>query len=74
MKTQPTLAKLTDRLHRIPMKHLHRMHTAKRKQEKHLETGCNKELHKNSSTSKIPVQETGWGLTDSRCPSKPRKS
>jgi hypothetical protein len=67
------LTKLKYRLHRIAVKHLHRIHTAKRKQEKHLEGtatgGC-----QTSNTSKRPVQKTGWDNTDSRRPDKRRKS
>jgi hypothetical protein len=77
------LNKLKYRLHRIAVKHLHWIHTTKRKKEREKEGRAqwnpgndrtSRRSTRNNCSCKRSRQQAGWGYADKVCPSKRHKS
>jgi hypothetical protein len=69
------LNKLKYRLHRIAVKHLHWIHTTKRRKERQLEGSAAQQNSGNyKAHNKRSRQQAGWSHADKVCSSKRRKS
>jgi hypothetical protein len=67
------LNKLKYRLHRIAVKHLHWIHTTKRKKEREKEGNAQWNPGSSLTRNKRSRQQAGWGHADKACPSKRRR-
>jgi ribonuclease HI len=68
------LNKLKYRLHRIAVKHLHWIHTTKRKKEREKEGSAQWNPGSAWTCNKRSRQQAGWGHAHKVCPSKRRRS